>query len=973
MPDHGNLAEGPAGQSKRQEFPAFPFTPYPIQQQLMQKIYDTIDSGGVGIFESPTGTGKTLSVICSALQWLEDQKTPPVKSGDATATSQLDSRGGNANGDNEPAWVLEYEVDRERKHKEHVRTLRQKNRELARREVETFKARANARGGRGVAASGAASLFGPAGTDPGAPSASAARRASLEGAGSTLGKDEDSELLLGEWDDTQAARAPLKRLAHADGAVSSDSDGYDSGTDLGTDATAVKIFFSSRTHSQLSQFVNEVNRTPFRDADVQMVALASRKALCINEAVTRLGNVTRMNERCLDLQKASKDKRKKTPEASKGATTSKGCRFRKKSDASLVKYASCILSAPMDIEDLVSMGKERECCPYYASRRALPAADLITLPYTSLLHQATRESLGVSLRGNVVIIDEAHNLVDAINALHSCQVSGAQVSAALRCVQGYLSRFQSMLGDGNLRHLRTLVLVLQATLRVLRGVVEAGADSQGSLQAVATPTLPPETQEQQQQQPHQQQQQQRQRLQRSKGSLPVNGDKDTGDGGGGGGTVSRMVTVNGFLLGAGIDHVNLFKLQAYLRGNNVLAKLSSYAEQQEAQPEDTPEDGNKLEGSKPPPHWSTLGCLHGVASFLAALTNADKDGRMLLTITGALATSSVKFVMLNAAAQFQQVVDEARAVILIGGTLQPVGDMVSQLFPHVPAGRVNLFSCRHIVPKGNLLAMAVACGPTGKRLELAFQNRALPDVMDELGRLLLNVCRVVPDGVVCFVASYAYEDALVAAWKRTGTWDAIEAKKKIFREPRGAADVDAILSAYQDAIQSTQQDAENPGATGKGGALLMSVVGGKMSEGINFSDGLGRCVVMMGLPYANPGDPELCARMEYLDRIASSQPDASQAPSSQAVAERDPIGPGGAGSSGSISCAPDQGGAAFLTGPSNGVNGRGVASRALVNAGRSGEPGKGMCSGREYYENLCMRAVNQSIGMCPFASCDVRL
>lgn len=34
----------------------FPFEPYDIQKDFMQELYNTLEQGKIGIFESPTGT-----------------------------------------------------------------------------------------------------------------------------------------------------------------------------------------------------------------------------------------------------------------------------------------------------------------------------------------------------------------------------------------------------------------------------------------------------------------------------------------------------------------------------------------------------------------------------------------------------------------------------------------------------------------------------------------------------------------------------------------------------------------------------------------------------------------------------------------------------------------------------------------------------------------------------------------------------
>ena len=51
----------------------FPFKPYQVQHDYMSKVIEALQKGENAVLESPTGTGKTLSLLCAALAWREQQ------------------------------------------------------------------------------------------------------------------------------------------------------------------------------------------------------------------------------------------------------------------------------------------------------------------------------------------------------------------------------------------------------------------------------------------------------------------------------------------------------------------------------------------------------------------------------------------------------------------------------------------------------------------------------------------------------------------------------------------------------------------------------------------------------------------------------------------------------------------------------------------------------------------------------------
>uniref|UniRef100_A0A8V0YEE1 ATP-dependent DNA helicase DDX11 n=1 Tax=Gallus gallus TaxID=9031 RepID=A0A8V0YEE1_CHICK len=786
----GGTAEAVSGPG-RASFP-FPYTPYRIQEQFMAALYAALEAGRIGIFESPTGTGKSLSLICGALSWLQDFEKKKQEEearllapeGSGQEEKQTLASGGLAcpnsrDASGEPDWVTAFVQKKEEQ--DLVHRLKEEQIRRKKREERLEKIRHNVQ--LKYAAKRKRSE-----EDETKRLLQLSKEILSEGAGAAVPEQLDhneEELILAEYESDEEKKV-------ASGLEEDDDDDLE-------EEHVTKIYYCSRTHSQLSQFVHEVQKSPF-GKDTRLVSLGSRQNLCVNEEVRRLGALQLINDRCTEMQKNKHEKKSDAEvEGKKRRVSRTVCPFYSYEQMQFLRDE--VLVEVKDIEQLVTLGKETKACPYYGSRYAIPAAQLVVLPYQMLLHEATRSAAGIILKDQVVIIDEAHNLIDTITCIYSAEVSGSQLCCAHSQLLQYMERYRKRLKAKNLMYIKQILYLLERFVVMLGGNVNQNP----SCQVVSQ-------------------------------------------------TGTELKSINDFLFQSQIDNINLFKVQRYCEKSLISRKLFGFVERY-GNP--APVVKTNKENQK----------LAGLQNFLMTLQQGSYK-------EGTIGQSSLKFLLLNPAVHFAKVVKECRAVIIAGGTMQPVADFREQLLSYagVDPARIVEFSCGHVIPPENILPIILCSGPSNQQLEFTYQTRDLPQMMDETGRILCNLCNVVPGGVVCFFPSYDYEKQVYAHWEKTGLLTRLATKKKIFQEPKKANQVEQVLAEYAKCIKRCSQ------AGGQmTGALLLSVVGGKMSEGINFSDDLGRCVIMVGMPYPNIKSPELQEKMTWLDKTMPRS--ASQAPS----------------------------------------------------------------------------------------------
>lgn len=125
---------------------------------------------------------------------------------------------------------------------------------------------------------------------------------------------------------------------------------------------------------------------------------------------------------------------------------------------------------------------------------------------------------------------------------------------------------------------------------------------------------------------------------------------------------------------------------------------------------------------------------------------------------------------------FAPMTAKVRSIVLTSGTLAPMDVLSSEL--SVPFK--NRLEAMHIIDPEQVWVGAVSKGPNQAQLLGVYKNMETLEYQDGLGQAILEVARVVPFGVLCFLPSYGFMNKLLRRMKLTGMEDQLARLKHIF-------------------------------------------------------------------------------------------------------------------------------------------------------------------------------------------------
>lgn len=155
-----------------------------------------------------------------------------------------------------------------------------------------------------------------------------------------------------------------------------------------------------------------------------------------------------------------------------------------------------------------------------------------------------------------------------------------------------------------------------------------------------------------------------------------------------------------------------------------------------------------------------------------------------------------------------------RSVILTSGTLAPLTPLINELGLNFKYRLKN----PHIIKSNQLFVKIINVGPDKESLVGTYQNRNNQKYINSMGKTIIEISRVTPNGVLIFFSSYVVMNNFIDTWKNTNIWQLMNDTKPVLIEPREQSVFDETIATYYDHAK-----------TDKGGILMAVLKGSETS------------------------------------------------------------------------------------------------------------------------------------------------
>ncbi|KRX94010.1 TFIIH basal transcription factor complex helicase XPD subunit, partial [Trichinella pseudospiralis] len=572
-----------------------------------------------------------------------------------------------------------------------------------------------------------------------------------------------------------------------------------------------KLIYCSRTIPEISKVVEELRhlcdiyeKETGESLNIVGLAMSARKNMCIHPEVSKLRLGKIVDGHCLSLT-SSFVRAKRLDDPSVPC-----CNYFEEFMEEGVE--SALPRGVYNLEDLKAYGRRMGWCPYFVARHALLRADVIVYSYHYLLDPKIAELISKDLsKRSVVVFDEAHNIDNVC-------IESLSVTLKKRTIERCQENLESLQKFVKETKERDVAQLDREYKRLVEGLREA-KHLRDTDKILANPVLPDDILEE---------------------------------------------AVPGSIRNA--EHFIAF-LRRFL--NYVKHRMSSNSVMIENPAVFLSDVQIRTAIERKPLRF----CSERLASLLRTLELSDTSNFAPLILLANFATlvstyakgfcllfepfdeklptvpnPVMTFSCMDASIAIRPVFHRFQSVLITSGTLSPL-DMYPKILNFDPA---VMASFSMTLARPCILPLIVAKGNDQITMTSKFEARDDTSVIRNYGTLLLELSRIVPDGIVCFFTSYMYMENTVAFWYKQGIIDRIMKNKLLFIETQDILETSLALQNYIKACENGR------------GAILLSVARGKVSEGVDFSDHLGRAVVMLGVPYVYTESRIIRARLEYL-------------------------------------------------------------------------------------------------------------